>query len=701
MAAPGVRMEHVDLVRPGLSRLRSDVAGFLGYAERGPLGLPVRLTSWRQFLEAFGPPLSPGHTGEAVRLFFENGGEICYMQRIADVESPRGAAASGLTLAFGAAKFRLRAGFSSIAPPQAEGFGPIAAPAEAGRLSPGVWGDRLTLSLSRGVRAATETRGPQAPESFRVARLAGFLPGDWASLSQDGRAGRRFWRIRALDPAAREILWERPVSEADLDLARPLRIEAQAFSLETALDGLALERLEELSPDPDHPRYAPRVFAEASRLLLCEAEGAADLSDPEAWPASAPGLPFRGGRDGLAGVGVAHFLEGLLRFERVEEIALLAAPDLVLVAEPPAPPAVLDLPDRPCLRMEAPPAGRLAGRLLDAETGAPLSGVRVEAVGRSLAARTGADGRFLLEGLTPGQADLRFRKAGFAPLEAGARISALRTSEAADFTLTPLLPPPAFSEDEVFVVQEAMAAQGEKGLRRVALLDPPVWAAADPEAALDWRARFDSSHAALYWPWLRAIRPDGGLALEPPSGAVAGLIARMDLAEGRHRAPANRPLRAIAGLAAAVSPPLHAALNERGVNVLRADPGRGVAPQGARTLSSDPELRFLNVRRLLLAIAKAVEDGHQWAVFEPNDRLLRAAVTQSLTGFLSGLWRQGVFAGARPEAAFAVKCDEENNPPSVTDRGMLVAQIAVAPSRPYEFIRLRLGRTERLIVQTE
>ena len=187
----------------------------------------------------------------------------------------------------------------------------------------------------------------------------------------------------------------------------------------------------------------------------------------------------------------------------------------------------------------------------------------------------------------------------------------------------------------------------------------------------------------------------------PPSGAVSGLIARMDLTEGPQRAAANRPLRNVMALSDAADDTVHGLLNAQGINVIRATPGRGIAPQGARTLGSDPEWRFLGVRRLMLMIAEAIQDGHQWAVFEPNTQVLRDAIRHSVGAFLSTLWRRGALAGATPNAAFAVKCDAENNPPSVLEAGQLVAEIAVAPVRPYEFIRLRLGRTDRLSVQIE
>ena len=145
----------------------------------------------------------------------------------------------------------------------------------------------------------------------------------------------------------------------------------------------------------------------------------------------------------------------------------------------------------------------------------------------------------------------------------------------------------------------------------------------------------------------------------------------------------------------------HGLLNTLGINCLRALPGRGIRIVGARTLSSDSEWRYLNVRRLVLMIEEAVEEANQWTVFEPNNPILRQLLSYSLNSFLNTLWRGGALAGTTPEAAYQVKCDIENNPPSVTDVGQIIAEIAVAPTIPFEFIRFRLGRTVEAVAIRE
>jgi uncharacterized protein len=135
--------------------------------------------------------------------------------------------------------------------------------------------------------------------------------------------------------------------------------------------------------------------------------------------------------------------------------------------------------------------------------------------------------------------------------------------------------------------------------------------------------------------------------------------------------------------------------------VIRALPGRGLRILGARTVSSDPDWRFVNVRRLLIMLEKAIDRSVQWAVFEPNDRITRAKLTLSLTSFLLALWQRGALMGDSPDAAFRVRCDEENNPPAARDNGQLLAEVKVAPSQPFEFVVLRVGRVNNEFRTTE
>jgi hypothetical protein len=213
-----------------------------------------------------------------------------------------------------------------------------------------------------------------------------------------------------------------------------------------------------------------------------------------------------------------------------------------------------------------------------------------------------------------------------------------------------------------------------------------------------WRRRFDSTFAALYYPWVAVSdsRRQSGQPTRavPPSGHVAGFIAQSDRSIGVHKAPANGPLAWLQDLTVPVDDGLHGVLNDEHVNAIRAFAGRGIRIFGARTLGRHPDLRFLNVRRFLLMVAQAVALGCQWAAFEPNDTHTRARLHLSLTSFLLAQWQKGALAGHTPQAAFFVRCDETNNPADARARGQLVAEVGVAAVRPFEFVVVRVGRVE-------
>jgi phage tail sheath protein FI len=133
-------------------------------------------------------------------------------------------------------------------------------------------------------------------------------------------------------------------------------------------------------------------------------------------------------------------------------------------------------------------------------------------------------------------------------------------------------------------------------------------------------------------------------------------------------------------------------LNPNGVNCIRSFPGRGIRIWGARTLSSDPAWRYINVRRLFNYLEKSILNGTDWIVFEPNDPTLWGKIRRSINAFLLNEWRSGALFGATPDEAYYVKCDEETNPPETVDLGQVVCQIGVAPVKPAEFVIFRLAQ---------
>lgn len=203
-----------------------------------------------------------------------------------------------------------------------------------------------------------------------------------------------------------------------------------------------------------------------------------------------------------------------------------------------------------------------------------------------------------------------------------------------------------------------------------------------------------STYGALYYPWVRVADPvTGGTLLVPPSGSVAGVYARTDIRRGVHKAPAGTEdgrLRAVAGLERAVTHGEQELLNPNGVNVIRKFPDAGIVVWGARTVSADPEWRYVNVRRLFLFLEESIFNGTQWVVFEPNDPVLWKRITRNVSAFLNIQWREGKLVGETPEEAFFVKCDAETNPPESVDLGRVITVIGVAPSKPAEFVIFRI-----------
>ncbi|KUN01243.1 phage tail protein [Streptomyces yokosukanensis] len=246
----------------------------------------------------------------------------------------------------------------------------------------------------------------------------------------------------------------------------------------------------------------------------------------------------------------------------------------------------------------------------------------------------------------------------------------------------------------VRTVQLAVISHCEQMGDRVAVLDSPPGLTA--QQVRHWRneeAGYDSRYATLYYPWVRVFDPAAGRnTTVPPSGHIAGVWARSDAERGVHKAPANEVIRGAVDLDVRLSKGEQDLLNPIGVNCIRAFPGRGIRIWGARTLSSDPAWRYLNVRRLFNYLEESILLGTQWVVFEPNDDRLWSSIRRNVTAFLTEEWRRGALFGRTAEEAFYVKCDRDNNPQTSIDQGRVVCEIGVSPVKPAEFVVFRLAQ---------
>jgi phage tail sheath protein FI len=335
-----------------------------------------------------------------------------------------------------------------------------------------------------------------------------------------------------------------------------------------------------------------------------------------------------------------------------------------------------------------------------------FEGVRLSAIATELNRKSSfvkfAGSKAQLGPLAPGTYPLEPPPAPSTEVEAGqlegnvARREGLGALAATDEVTMICVPDAAALPDEQMRdVQAKLIAHCEGAGNRMAILDPPA-EARRPQDVLEWRmqtAGWDSKVAALYFPWLKVQDPLTKRPIEvPPSGHMAGVWARTDGNRGVHKAPANEVVQGVTGLAFQVAQAEQGELNRTGINCLRAFPARGIRVWGARTLSSDPEWRYVNVRRLFHYVSASIEQGTQWAVFEPNDEPLWTALKISASNFLMRAWRDGALFGRAPEEAFFVKCDEETNRPELREAGQVTIEVGIAPVKPAEFVVFRISQ---------
>lgn len=625
---PGAYIEWVDASAPVIQPLRTDITGFVGLADRGPLNTPVPVESVKQFEAHFGTFIGGGFLAYAVRGFFENGGARCWIVRVA-------AASGGLPAA-----------------PASWPWPSLGVPRwQVVASGPGVWGDGLSLAISRVYPSRTFTvAGEQSAKWVNVASVAGFQRADLLLLEQPGS---RYYRVvSAVDPVLRRLYFVNPDAGSGLpydqplagyDVNQPLQVRSLAYTIALRENGWPVAVYSNLTPIPEHPQYGPLQLAPATYPLTIPPNSPLPVppppialvelaTDPFAMVAPldvTPGatIALAGGADGLADLEVADMTTGLNAIMCVDEVALVAAPDIVI--QPEVPPQYAPVPPtgNPCITCPPQP---------------PPTTIHQPPLGFEV--------------------------------------------------------PPQFSEADIYQMQALLVQLCEAKNDRFALLDPTPAMAEDTAQgvalALEWRSRFDTRNAALYFPWLVVADPLGVAPTRrvPPCGHVAGLAAQLDLSIGVHRAPANRVLAWAQDVTIPVDDATHGVLNTAGINVLKTPPGFGLRVLGARTMSSDPSWLYVNVRRLMLMLMKSIEVQTQWAVFEPNADITWRRITQSLTELLGQMWQRGALVGTTPAQAFAVRCDATNNPPDQRADGQLVCDVAVAPSNPFEYVVLRLGR---------
>ena len=312
----------------------------------------------------------------------------------------------------------------------------------------------------------------------------------------------------------------------------------------------------------------------------------------------------------------------------------------------------------------------------------------------------GRDGAFLTGGSNGAQltaAALDGQPADPDSLDPATGLAAL--SEVDDIAIVAMPDTTGFDDpNEATTAVNALIGHCERERYRIGIIDPP--GESSISEVREFRSQFDSRYAALYYPWLRIVDPtrppDPGMPPPlldiPPSGAVAGIYARSDIERGVHKAPANEVVLGITRFVTNVTYDRQSVLNPEGINALRFFEGRANRVWGARTISSDPEWKYVNVRRLFIFLEHSIDKSTQWAVFEPNNERLWSSIRQTIEDFLISVWRTGALMGTRPEEAFFVRCDRTTMTQNDLDNGRMICLIGVAPTYPAEFVIFRIGQ---------
>jgi phage tail sheath protein FI len=657
--APGVYVEETSFRSKPIEGVSTTTTAFIGPTRDGPIfGEPPLLTSFQEFSNVYGgmDPLgwepSTNYLAQAVRAFFEEGGKRLYVARTfkpisGGLEDPP--ARIGVEWSDGIARWEVGDDVSSHP----------ATPPDALQLRaryPGASGNRLaTFRFHLGANVLDAVSDP--PQLKGVDRLEVV----WVQTAADAaasptRTGRMYWvdtyfdaqgrlafRLRRDDPSSSAPGVDTLVDLGTLAATWPVTVSVEVIG------SMAFRGRFELPKTFELLTFHPAALAPAARRSLFD-----ELAEPPAPQRVELYAPIAISTPNLVnGVQVAELLAGRNSSDGSGTI-LDALADQVLGGRP---------------NGDSPPR---------------LEPVSAAALSTVVELRGGNDGQRPSAASYPGFEGPGGHKSGLLAFEDLEDVSILAAPGSTAGGAN------GYSE-QMRAITGFVLSHCERMKYRVAVLD-----SADgvlPGEIRDERARLDSKYGALYYPWVLAFDPitEAELAL-PPSGFVTGIYARSDIERGVHKAPANEVVRLATGLELAINRSQQEALNPLGVNCLRWFEGRGFRVWGARTITSDPEWRYVNLRRNWCYLGRSIELGTQWAVFEPNAEELWGNVRRAVEDFLFNEWKSGRLAGVSPDEAYFVRCDRTTMTQSDVDNGRLICLVGVALLRPAEFVIFRIGQ---------
>ncbi|MCX5001183.1 phage tail sheath subtilisin-like domain-containing protein [Streptomyces sp. NBC_00638] len=633
---PGVYVEETSSgVRP-LTAASTSTAAFVGLAEMGPEEA-TRVTNWTEFQRLYGTFMPDGFLAHSVFQYFNNGGRQCYVVRVTREE----AETASVTL-------RNRAETPTSG---------VVFSAKSG----GAWGNSLVLQIEDG----TEDSGNTFKVSVRRQTDPAVVPADFNSILP-----RETFDNLSIDPASPRFVTNVLKAESHLITATVLDENvavqrgllrggsAPDLPLETPLtfridlDGDGLQDV--TLPDEGGPITTPERAATVVEQAVRRLERLKESTDDAAFDEFTCQVEENGDKTRLV---LRSGTNSATSSVRVQSAGLDAAADKLKLS-----PAARGRPEDGLAPRR--PARADVVQIGDAAVGGPVAAVAAGVDGTSQMGETAFANAFTrLDNITD-----------FSLLSVpGIGTTAMMNLGMAYCTNRPLR--------DVFYV-------GETGKGDVT---------AEQAATFRRGLTAPSSYGALYFPWVKALDPTGqsqDAILLPPSGFISGLYARIDSSRGVWKAPAGTEasLNGVVGLATELSDVQHGELNLQGVDVIRRFPQAGVVAFGARTISSDPQWRYVPVRRTAIMLRVSIYYGIQWAVFEPNDESLWSQLRLSISSFMMTLYRQGSFQGSSAAQAFFVKCDGETTTQADIEAGVVNVLVGFAPLRPAEFIVVKISQ---------
>lgn len=651
---PGV---YIDEFAPGapIQGVGTAVAAFVGVAERGIINEPRQVTSWDQFRARFGDQPLPGHfLWYAVRGFFENGGQVCYV-----VRASNGDYASAVLVNDGGNDTILA---RARTPGELTGTRRIEVEVQSDRL---LQAGPTGLGLFRPTAGIASLTAGNPQELTLAATGSAFRPGDRVTFGTTNPVAT-ILRVTGT-PADPVVLLDAPIGASAGNTLRLANLTPGSRTFRVAMGG-AMPTMQSLD--------GATVAALGPGTVLTLAPGTAAAQTGVVQTVQTEHLPDGSTswrvtlREGLAsavslGSAVEVRSEEIrLRVQRgtqVNYVQLGVDPAhpryfLDVVNADPAGLVVLE-PVRPA------PPDALPDSILDLQTVLVAGGAE-----QDLAAMAAAHYRDALDALA------RIDDVNMIAVPDATRLDAAGSAG----------------------VQQAIINHCELLADRFGVLDARGGLdLSGADSIVTQRQGLDSTrgYAGLYYPWLEVPSAYPGPAvLVPPSGHVCGLMARVDLTRGVHKAPANEIVRGTQGVERPMSDVEQGLLNLRGINVIRqfTDGSRPIL-WGARTTATDNNWLHVSTRRLFLFLEESIEEGIRWAVFEPNNLSLWQKLRRTITDFLRTQYRAGALFGESEEDAFYVRIDEDLNPFSEQQLGRLHLEIGVRPAYPAEFIVVRIG----------